>query len=469
MSKQQYFDVAVIGSGPGGYVAAIKASSLGKKVALIEKDQWGGTCLNYGCIPTKTLIASADAYDQLKKLQDYGITIEKVTFDYKLMKQRKDRVIGSIRQSLEGLLKNHGVTLIKGSAEFLSQRALKINCEDSFFLEASKIIIASGSTTLDIPSLPCDHQHILNSTSILEMDTLPTSLVIIGGGYIGCEFASLYASLGVKITIVEAMPSILAAQGKTLSSFMTKIFKNKGIEIITNTSVKNMHVENGQVKVHLTNDLAITAQKALVSIGRKVVTEGLHVEKAGIVLTDRKVIPVNGKMETEVPGIYAIGDVTGKAMLAHVASHQGMIAAQNALGHEAFMHYHAVPAVIFTSPEIATVGLTEEEALEKKLPYQIGTFPFAALGKAQASLHTEGFAQIMINTQTREILGACIVGHDASSMIGQMALAIQNELTVDCLIDTIHAHPTMTEAWLEAALLAIDSPIHFPPKRAARG
>jgi dihydrolipoamide dehydrogenase len=469
MSKQQYFDIAVIGSGPGGYVAAIKASSLGKKVALIEKDQWGGTCLNYGCIPTKTLIAGAEAFDHLKKLKEYGITIDKAVFDYAAMKRRKDQVLSSIRQSLEGLLKNHGVTLIKGSAEFLSHRALKINCEDSFFLEASKMIIASGSTTLDIPSLPCDHTHIMNSTSILEMEKLPESLLIIGGGYIGCEFASLYSSLGVKVTIVEAMPTILAAQGKTISSFITKIFKNKDIEILANTSVKTLEVQNNTVKALLTNGSTIQAEKALISIGRKVVTEGLHVEKAGIVVTDKKVIPINSKMETEVPGIYAIGDVTGKAMLAHVASHQGMIAAQNACGQEAFMHYHAVPAVIFTAPEIATVGITEDEALEKKLPYQVGTFPFAALGKAQASLHTEGFAQIMINTQTREILGACMVGHEASSMIGQMALAIQNELTVDCIIDTIHAHPTMTEAWLEAALLAINSPIHFPPKRLAKG
>lgn len=469
MSKQQYFDIAVIGSGPGGYVAAIKASSLGKKVALIEKDQWGGTCLNYGCIPTKTLIAGAEAFDHLKKLKEYGITIDKAVFDYAAMKRRKDQVLSSIRQSLEGLLKNHGVTLIKGSAEFLSHRALKINCADSFFLEASKMIIASGSTTLDIPSLPCDHTHIMNSTSILEMEKLPESLLIIGGGYIGCEFASLYSSLGVKVTIVEAMPTILAAQGKTISSFITKIFKNKGIEILANTSVKTLEVQNNTVKALLTNGSTIQAEKALISIGRKVVTEGLHVEKAGIVVTDKKVIPINSKMETEVPGIYAIGDVTGKAMLAHVASHQGMIAAQNACGQEAFMHYHAVPAVIFTAPEIATVGITEDEALEKKLPYQVGTFPFAALGKAQASLHTEGFAQIMINTQTREILGACMVGHEASSMIGQMALAIQNELTVDCIIDTIHAHPTMTEAWLEAALLAINSPIHFPPKRLAKG
>lgn len=469
MSKQQYFDVAVIGSGPGGYVAAIKASSLGKKVALIEKDQWGGTCLNYGCIPTKTLIAGAQAYDDIKKAKEYGINVESVSFDYKSMRQRKDRVITSIRQSLESLLKSHNVTLIKGSAEFLSQRALKISCEDSFFLEASKIIIASGSTTLDIPSLPCDHQHILNSTSILEMETLPSSLIIIGGGYIGCEFASLYAALGVNITIVEAMPSILSLQGKTVSSFLTKIFKNKGIEILTNTSVQNMRVENNQVHITLSNGQSLTGDKALVSIGRNVVTEGLHVERAGIVLTDKKVIPINHKMETEVPGIYAIGDVTGKAMLAHVASHQGMIAAQNACGQEAFMHYHAIPAVIFTSPEIAMVGITEDEAQEKKIPYQTGTFPLAALGKAQASLATEGFAQLLIHTQTREILGACIVGHDASSMIGQMALAIQNELTVDCVIDTIHAHPTMTEAWLEAALLAINAPIHLPPKRTIRG
>lgn len=465
MSHQEYFEVAVIGSGPGGYVAAIKAASEGKKVALIEKDLIGGTCLNWGCIPTKTLIANTDILEKIHQANDFGIKIKEVSFDYKLMKQRKDEVVTNIRKSLEGLIKSHGVTIIKGAAEFLSPRALKIHTDDSFYIEASKIIIATGSTTLDIPSISCDHIKILNSTSILQMESLPQSLIIIGGGYIGCEFASLYASLGVKVTIIEAMPTILSTQGKSISSHVTNTFNKKGIEILTKAIVKEAKIDKDFVEVILEDGKTLRAEKVLVSIGRKIVTEGLNLGKAGINVIDKGIIPVNNKMETEVPGIYAIGDVTGKAMLAHVASHQGVVAASNACGKELVIDYHAVPAVIFTSPEIATVGMTLEEALEKKLPATIGTFPFAALGKAQATNQKEGFAQIVIDTKTRAILGAQVVGYSASTMIGQMTTAIQNELTVECLIETIHPHPTMTEAWLEAALLAVGTPIHLPPKK----
>lgn len=464
MSKEEYFDIAIIGAGPGGYVAAIKAAQMGKKVALIEKEFLGGTCLNCGCIPTKTLIANAQVLEKLLKASSYGITTGPISFDYAKMKERKDSVVKTIRKSLEGLLKSNGITIFMGTAKFLNPKSLKITGDAPCILHAHKIIIASGSTTLDIKAFPCDHKNILNSTSILEMTSLPKSLAIIGGGYIGCEFASLYSALGVKVTILEALPEIISAQGKTLSQFLTTTFKKQGIDIKTNVVVKGIVSTDRGVCITLADGTTLESDKALVSIGRKFVTEGLDIEKAGLTLTEKGMIAVNEKMETSVPGIYAIGDVTGKAMLAHVASHQGMIAASNATGIEAFMHYHAVPAVIFTLPEIAMVGFTLEEALKKGFSAKIGTFPFQALGKAQATLDTEGFAQIIIDTKTKAILGAQVVGHDASSLIGQMALAIQNELTIECVIDTIHAHPTMSEAWLEAALLSNDTPIHFPPK-----
>lgn len=466
MSEEtSFFDIAIIGSGPGGYVAAIKAALKGKKVALIEKDLLGGTCLNWGCIPTKTLLSSAKMLASLADAEAFGISISSFSFDYKKMHKRKEEVVSSIRKSLEGLLKSHGVHIFYGQAKFTSPNALKIlNKDKSLFVQADKIIIASGSTTLDFKDFPCDHQHILNSTSILEMKELPSSLIIIGGGYIGCEFASLYSDLGVKVTILEAMPSIISLQGTSLSSYLTKIFKDKGIVIHTGAQVKKAEVNNNQVCVYLADNTEFIADKVLVSIGRKIVSDGLDLEKAGLTLTDKKAIKVNHKMETEVSGIYAIGDVTGISMLAHVASHQGMVAAENACGSTAFMHYEAIPAVIFTDPEIAMVGMTLEEALSKKLPASSGRFPFQALGKAQASLHTEGFAEIVFDTKTKQILGAQVVGHEASSLIGQMAVAIQNELTLECLTDTIHPHPTMTEVWLEAALLATGAPIHLPPK-----
>jgi len=464
MDQEQYFDVAIIGAGPGGYVAAIKAAQRGKKVALIEKEYLGGTCLNCGCIPTKTLIANAQVVEKLSKASSYGIQIGSIEIDYGKMKERKDTVIKNIRKSLEGLLKSNGISIFMGAAKFVDPKTLKISGEKPLFVKAHAMIIASGSTTLDSKAFPCDHKNILNSTSILEMKELPKTLTVIGGGYIGCEFASLYAELGVKVTIVEALDRIIAAQGPTLSDFLTKTFKKKGIAIKTGVTISSIDSREKGVMLHLADGSTIESDKVLVSIGRKLVTEGLDLQKAGIALTSKGMIDVNEKMETSVPGIYAIGDVTGKAMLAHVASHQGIVAAANATGGEAYMHYHAVPAVIFTLPEIAMVGMTLEEALQKGLPAKLGVFPFQALGKAQATLDTEGFAQIVVHQKTGEILGAQVAGHEASSLIAQMAMAIHNELTLECVIDTIHAHPTMSEAWLEAALLANDTPIHFPPK-----
>ncbi len=326
------------------------------------------------------------------------------------------------------------------------------------------MIIETGSIPLDIAAFPCDHEKIFNSTSILELTKLPTSLAIIGGGYIGCEFASLFAELGVKVTILEALPSIVALQGKTVSEALTKAFLKKGIAIETGVMVEGIDKTSSGVSIRLKDKPAMAADIALVSVGRKVVSDGLGIEKTAVKVGDKGAIVVNGKMETNVPGIYAIGDVTGQFLLAHVASHQGIIAAANATGQEAHMHYNAVPAVIFTHPEIATVGMTEEMAETAGRAVSIGKFPFQALGKSVATIEVEGFVQVISDKKTGEILGAQAIGHEAASLIAEMALAIHNELTLTEVSDTIHAHPTLPEAWMEAALIAEGTPIHFPPK-----
>lgn len=464
MTEKKIFDIAVIGSGPGGYTAAIRAAQLGKTVALIEKNLLGGTCLNVGCIPSKALLSNAAVLHQVKRAADFGISTGPVSFHYDQMKARKDAVVAKIRGGLEGLLKSNKITIFRGHARFESPHELKVMGQDNLFIHAEKILIATGSIPLDVKAFPCDHKRILNSTSLLEITHAPKSLAIIGGGYIGCEFASLFAELQTRVTILEALPSILSLQGPTVSQFMTKAFKAKGIDIRTGVRVERVDNQGDHVRVQLADGTFLESELCLVSIGRKIDTEGLGLEKAGLSVNEKGILPTNDRMETEVRGIYALGDITGKWMLAHVASHQGIVAASNASGIEETMHYNAVPAVIFTSPEVATVGMTLEQAKEAGYQAISGTFPFQALGKAVAAMDTEGFSQIISDQKTGQILGAIVIGHEASNLIGEMALAIQNELTLDSVIATIHAHPTVAESWLEAALITASRPINFPPK-----
>jgi dihydrolipoamide dehydrogenase len=464
MTERRKFDIAVVGAGPGGYVAAIKAAQLGKSVALIEKSYLGGTCLNVGCIPTKTLLSNASLLHNVKRAASFGIMTGPISIEYDKMKARKDSVVSKIRGSLEGLLKANKITILQGAAQFESPQSLKIMGKDNLFLDADKIILATGSLPLDMKAFPCDHDRILNSTSILELTHVPKTLAIVGGGYIGCEFASLFRELGTHVTILEAFPTLLSAQGPTIANFMTKALGGQGIEIRTQVKVASIQNHQTHVSIQIEGGSSFEAEYALVAVGRKVYTEGLHLEKAGLLTGPKGEIRVNERMETEVRDLYAIGDVTGIAMLAHVASHQGIVAAVNACGGEAKVHYEAVPAVVFTSPEVASVGLTLEQAIEKKYAAIKGSFPFSALGKAQASQETQGFAEIVSDRATGQILGATVIGHEASNLIAEMTLAIQNELTLDALLETIHAHPTMAEGWHEAAALANETPIHFPPK-----
>lgn len=468
--NQKKYHIAVIGAGPGGYIAAIKLAQEGKKVCLIEKKFLGGTCLNVGCIPTKTLLSHADLLHRMTHAAEFGIEVGPVHLNYAKMKQRKDTVIEKMRKGLEGLLHSNQITVIQGRAEFVSNKELRIlgkepSTNQAEQVIAEQIIIATGSEPLDIPSLPCDHQLVCNSTSILELTALPRTLAIVGGGYIGCEFASLFADLNVKVVILEERDSIVWAQGKSISESLTRAFIKKGIEIQTHVKVLKIEQQEAEgLRIHLEGNKELLCDKALIAIGRKLISDELCLEKAGVLADEKGAILVNEKMQTNIDGIYAIGDVTGKNLLAHVASHQGIIAANNILGKTSVMYYNAIPAVIFTNPEIAMVGMSFEEAKKCGFSPTIGKFPFQALGKAVASGETEGFAQIIVEKSTGQILGAQVVGNEAATLIAEMGIAIAQELTLDCIIDTIHAHPTLPEAWHEAALLANGTPLHLPPK-----
>jgi dihydrolipoamide dehydrogenase len=466
----QKFDVAVMGSGPGGYVAAIKVAQNGKSVALIEPNTLGGTCLNRGCIPSKVLIAGAEALHKIRQAQEFGISVGEVSFDYKKMVERKDATVGKIRQGLQGLIASNKITVLKGYGKLTSPNTIKVTGDDNLEIEADKIIIATGSEPREMAQFPFDYKKIHDSTSMLEIQTLPKKIVIVGGGVIGCEFASLFVELNVEVIILEALPTIIPMEGKSVSTALTRAFIRRGIKIETNVFVESIENTADGIRVRMAGGNTIEADMALVAVGRKLNTKGIGLEKAGVLVDEKTgIIPVNEKMETSVPGIYAIGDIASTIWLAHVASHQGLVAASNAIGIPAKMHYNAVPVVIFTIPEVATVGYSLEKAIEAGYKATLGMFPFQALGKSQAALQTEGFAQVVCDKSTGQILGAQVVGHEASTLIAEMALAITNELTLESVTQTIHAHPTLAEAWLEAAFVAADRPIHMPPKKIKEG
>lgn len=464
-NSDKHFDIAVIGGGPGGYPAAIKAAQNGKSVALIEAKEMGGTCLNRGCIPSKALIASAELLKNLERAEEMGIVIGNIGFNYAKAVDRKDRVVEKVRKSLEGLIRANKIEAIQGFGKLVNSKTISIQQKDqTFTISADKIILATGSEPRALPHCPFDGEKILDSTQLLEMKKLPESLLIIGGGVIGCEFASLFAAFGVEVTIVEMMPRLLPLETEGISKAIERAFKKSGIDIHTNSSLDKIEKTEKGVRAFLAGrEQTIEAEKVLIAVGRTLNTSNIGLE-AALVQTDEKgMVLVNEKMETSVPGIYAVGDIASTWWLAHVASHQGLVAAMNASGKTGRMNYDAVPSVIFTYPEIATVGMTLETAVEKGIPATLAACPFLALGKAQATQHTEGFAQVVVNKETGALLGAQVVGSDASTLIAEMAVAISSELTVDCITETIHAHPTVAEAWMEAAFLAMEEPLHLMP------
>ncbi|WP_080123119.1 dihydrolipoyl dehydrogenase [Chlamydia suis] len=460
------FDCVVIGAGPGGYVAAITAAQAGLKTALIEEREAGGTCLNRGCIPSKALLSAAEIVNQIRHANQFGIHVDNFSIDYPAMVQRKDSVVRSIRDGLNGLIRSNKITVFSGRGSLISSTEVKVLGETPSVIKARSIILATGSEPRAFPGIPFSPSspRILCSTGVLNLKELPQKLAIIGGGVIGCEFASLFHTLGSKVTVIEASQQILALNNPDISKTMLDKFSRQGLSFILGASVSAIQDMGDRVRITI-NGNDEEYDYVLVSIGRRLNTENIGLDKAGVICDERGVIPTDATMRTNIPNIYAIGDITGQWQLAHVASHQGIVAARNIAGHRDEIDYSAVPSVIFTFPEVATVGLSPSAAQQQGIPVKITKFPFRAIGKAVAMGEADGFAAIISHETSQQVLGAYVIGPHASSLISEITLAVRNELTLPCIYETIHAHPTLAEIWAESALLAVDTPLHMPPTK----
>ena len=463
----QEFDVLVIGGGPGGYVAAIRAAKNGAKTALVERKEFGGTCLNIGCIPTKTLIAGVDVYHKARHAMEFGVKISgEVSPDWEAMLARKDTVIKTLRGGIGSLLKAAGVTVFKGHGAFTGRKTVKVVDGEGGEVEeitANKIIIASGSETL-VPGFIPKGKRVITSTELLSIPEIPKSLLILGGGVIGCEFACLFAELGTKVTIVEMLDSIMPNIDRETSRVVAAQMQKMGIEIMNGKPLGDLKADDKGVSGKV-GDLTVSADYLLVSIGRKPALEGMNLAASGVKTNERGWIPVDSSCRTNVPGIFAIGDATGSWQLAHAASAMGVVAADVACGKKNAFDGSLVPGCIFTSPEIGSVGKSQEQCDKEGIETRVGKFPFAALGKAMAINETVGFCKIIADAKTDQILGVHIVGPHATDLIAEACPALHLEITAKELGKAIHAHPTLGEAMMEAAHAVHGESAHIPSKR----
>jgi dihydrolipoamide dehydrogenase len=472
MGKGKHVDVVIIGSGPGGYVAAIRAAQRGMKVAVIERDSIGGVCLNRGCIPTKAFVRAAELYRDVQEAEQVGVSVDGCRLDIVRVLARKNEVVSKLRSGVESLLKANGVEVIHGRGEVVDRGLVEVVTDDGRRqMECGSIIVATGSEPVSIPGLETDGARVLNSSDALELDQLPQSLAVIGGGYIGLEFASIYAAFGTKVTVIEMLPQLLLGQDKEISKRLRGYLKAKGVDIYTEARFEKMRALKDD-KLEITasgkkGPVKVVAEKVLVAVGRKLNSDAVFAEGMQVSV-ENGAVGVNERLETSVPDIYAIGDVTGKMLLAHVASAQGLVAAANAAGGNETIDYATVPACVFCSPEVASVGLTEEDARQRGINVKVGRFPFSASGRALILGQTEGFAKLVLDADTGELLGGHVIGPDASHLIAEIALAVGTECTVEEIAHTIHAHPTLSETWMEAAEEALGFPIHQMPKRSSR-
>ncbi len=462
------FDLIVIGAGPGGYVAAIRAAQLGMKVACIEKEpSLGGTCLNIGCIPSKALLNSSEKFVEISDhAAEHGIKTSKIDLDLSVLMDRKNKIVKKLTTGIGFLFKKNKITHIPGMASFVDKNTISItNGKNEITASAKNFIIATGSSSIEIPNIPVDEKQIVSSTGALSLSKIPKSLLVIGGGYIGLEMGSVWSRLGSKVTVVEALDRIVPTMDGEIAKEFMKMLTKQGLEFKLSHKVSSAKSGKSGVDVEMeTSDkkkIKENYEIVLMSVGRKPNTEGLGLEKIGIKLTAKKSIEIKDNFQTSVKGIYAIGDVAPGPMLAHKAEEEGVACVEFINGQKPHINYDAIPAIVYTNPEIASVGKTEEQLKQEKKDFKVGKFPFMANGRALTTSASEGFVKILVDKQTDEILGAHIIGHDAGQLIAEIVTTIEFGGSAEDIARVCHAHPTTSEAVKEAALSVDGRAIHI--------
>jgi len=453
MSNPQHFKVVIVGTGPGGYVAAIRAAQLGLQTAVVEKDQLGGTCLNWGCIPTKAWITSAHLYEQIKRAREFGIEVGEPKINWPWMLERKNKVVSQLTGGVKTLLTGRKVEIVRGTATLTSANRMKVTAgSESRELTFEHAILATGAVSSVPPGFQVDGRQVITSQEALELPAQPRRLAVLGGGVVGTEFASFFAALGTEVTLIEMLPRLVPAEDDEIAQTLEREMKKHKITIHTGTRVEGIaEGRDGARVLTLAGGKTVESDVVLVATGRRPYTEGLGLEGVGVARGDRGKIAVNDKLQTSVKSLFAIGDVTDIRQLAHFASAQGKAAAEIIAGHPAQTNWRAVPSATFTSPEIASVGLTEREARAEGRTLRIGRFPFRAHGRNIADGELIGFVKLVADAETDQVLGAHIIGAKASELIHECSLAIAADLNLHDLAQAIHAHPTLTEALGEAA------------------
>jgi len=462
MNGNMKAESVVVGAGPGGYVAAIRLGQLNKKVVLVDEDKLGGICLNYGCIPSKALISASESFDKIKKTSKMGIEVDKITIDFKKMQEWKDGIVSKLNQGIEFLCKKNNVTIVKGTAFFENSNRLKItNGKNISYIDFENAVIASGSKPVELPSFKFAGNKIISSREALCLKEIPKNLVVIGGGYIGLELGTVYARLGSKVCIVEMTEQILPGFDKSVVSILQKNLERLNVDVYVNAKADK--IENNKVVINSKEKgkVLLDASKVLVAVGRYPNTKNLGLENTKVKLDKKGFIEVDKNLKTDDGNIYAIGDVSIGPMLAHKASSQGKFVAEAIAGNKDKYENVVVPAVIFTDPEIATVGLNEREAKNKGIKTKMGKFPFSLSSRAMTKNETEGFVKVIANEKNSKIIGVQIIGSDASDLTSEASLAIKMGATLDDVALTIHPHPTLSESLMEAAEATMGKAIHI--------